>query len=99
MRYTTTCGCRADTPELESRRLQALLGPAMKLLVGMLYTLLPELVLFTAAALLAASTFSGAGQLAAELGAAAILVTALGLSAQFNRSRMFFALLALLSAY
>jgi diguanylate cyclase (GGDEF)-like protein len=71
----------------------------MKLLVGMLYTLLPELVLFTAAALLAASTFSGAGQLAAELGAAAILVTALGLSAQFNRSRMFFALLALLSAY
>ena len=73
----------------------------MKLLVGILYTLLPEIVVFSAATLLAAhaEAFTAAGQMAVELAAAAILLAALGLSAQFNRSRMFFALLALLAAY
>ena len=73
----------------------------MKLFVGIVYTLLPEIVVFGAAALLAAhaGTFPSTGQMAAELAAVAILLAALGLSAQFNRSRMFFALLALLSAY
>ena len=73
----------------------------MKILIGVLYTLLPEIVLFSAAALLAAGagSFSQAGQLAAELAAVAILLATLALSAQFNRSRVFFALLSLLAAY
>jgi len=73
----------------------------MKIVVGMLYTLLPELFVLLVAALLAGrmAGFSPTGQLAAEIGTCAILVVALGLSAQFNRSRMFFALLALLGTY
>jgi|SRR5215469_12368735 len=73
----------------------------MKLLVGVIYTLLPEIVVFGIAALLAsrAGGFSAAGQTAVELSAAAVLLATLALSAQFNRSRLFFALLTLLSAY
>jgi diguanylate cyclase (GGDEF)-like protein len=73
----------------------------MKIFIGMLYTLLPELLVLIVAALLAARmvNFGPTGQLAAEIGACAILLAALGLSAQFNRSRMFFALLALLGIY
>jgi diguanylate cyclase (GGDEF)-like protein len=73
----------------------------MKVLIGVLYTLLPEIVVFTIAALLAAQagTFSATGRLAVEISACAILLAALGLSLQFNRSRMFFALLTLAAAY
>ena len=73
----------------------------MKIVVGMLYTLLPELLVMAVAALLAErmAAFGPTGQLAAEIGVSAILLAALGLSAQFNRSRMFFALATLLGAY
>ena len=70
----------------------------MKILVGLLYSLLPEIVVFAIAALLAVqvSTFPSAGRLAVEMSTAAILLAALGLSVQFNRSRMSFALLTLI---
>jgi diguanylate cyclase (GGDEF)-like protein len=73
----------------------------MKILVGLLYSLLPEIVVFAIAVLLAVqvSTFPSAGRLAVEISAAAILLAALGLSVQFNRSRMSFALLTLIGAY
>ena len=73
----------------------------MKIFVGVLYTLLPEILLLGLASLLAAyaAGFPASGQLAVELSTTAILLAALGLSAQFNRSRMFFALLTLLFAY
>ncbi|MGE5623999.1 MAG: diguanylate cyclase [Bacillota bacterium] len=73
----------------------------MKIAVGVLYTLLPEILLLGVAALLAvhAGAFPSSGQTAVELGTTAILLAALGLSAQFNRSRVFFALLALFSSY
>ena len=73
----------------------------MKIAVGMLYTLLPELLVLSVAALLAArmADFGATGQLAAEIGVSAILLAALGLSAQFNRSRMFFALATLFGSY
>ena len=69
----------------------------MKLLIGVLYTLLPELLLFCLAALLAgyAAGFPSGGVLALTLAAGAMLLTALALSLQFNRSRLFFALLTL----
>ena len=73
----------------------------MKILIGVLYTLLPEIVLLILAVPLGwqALSFPHSGQLAAEIGAAAILVAALGLSLQFNKSRLFFALLGLMLAY
>lgn len=73
----------------------------MKLLVGVLYTLLPEIVVFSIAALLAlrVHAFPSSGQMAVQLSAAAILLASLGLAAQFNRSRIFFGLLTLLAAY
>lgn len=73
----------------------------MKVLVGVLYSLLPEILLLSVALLLAgpAAGFPPAGRLSAELTAGAILLAALGLSMQFNRSRLFFGLLALLLAY
>lgn len=73
----------------------------MKLLVGILYTLLPEIVLLAVAAFMAGHTasFPYTGKLALELAACAILIAALALCLQFNRSRMFFALLSLLVAY
>jgi len=73
----------------------------MKTFVGVLYTLLPEIVLFAAAALMAghAAAFPYPGQLALQLAACAVLLATLGLCLQFNRSRMFFALLTLLLAY
>jgi diguanylate cyclase (GGDEF)-like protein len=73
----------------------------MKVLIGVLYTLLPEIVVFAIAALLAAQvgSFPATGRLAVEISACAILLAALGLSLQFNRSRMFFALLTLAAAY
>lgn len=73
----------------------------MKLAIGVLYTLLPEIALFVVAALLAghAAAFSYPAQLALQLSACAILLAALGLCVQFNRSRMCFGLLSLLLAY
>ncbi|MDE2346756.1 MAG: GGDEF domain-containing protein [Gammaproteobacteria bacterium] len=73
----------------------------MKLLVGVLYTLLPELILLSGAILLMhyAVNFPYAGILATELVAFFILLASLALSMQFNRSRMFFALLTLILAY
>ncbi len=73
----------------------------MKILIGVLYTLLPEIALFIVAALLAghAAAFSYPAQLALQLAACAILLAALALCLQFNRSRMFFALLTLLFTY
>lgn len=73
----------------------------MKILVGVLYTLFPEIILLIAAALLSSSTagFSAAGVLAVNLVAACILLAALVLSAQFNRRRMFFAILTVLLTY
>jgi diguanylate cyclase (GGDEF)-like protein len=72
----------------------------MKILIGLLYSLLPEIVVFAIAALLApqVGTFPSAGRLAVEIGVGAILLAALGLSMQFNRSRMAFALLTLIGA-
>jgi len=73
----------------------------LKILIGVLYTLLPEIVLLSLAALLGwqARGFPPTGQVAAEIAAAAILAAALGLSLQFNKSRLFFALLGLMLAY
>ena len=73
----------------------------MKIFIGVLYTLFPEIVLFIVATLLAghAASFSYPGQLALQLAACAILLAALALCLQFNRSRMFFALLILLLCY
>ena len=73
----------------------------MKLLVGVLYTLLPEIMVFAVAAMLAlrVHTFPASGQMAVQLAATAILLAALALAGQFNRSRIFFALLTLLAAY
>ena len=73
----------------------------MKTFVGVLYTLLPETVLFILAALMAghAAALPYPGQLALQLAACAILLAAMALCLQFNRSRMFFALLTLLLAY
>ena len=73
----------------------------MKIVVGVLYTLLPEIILLVIAASLAyyAAYFPDAGITATELVALFILIAALALSMQFNRSRMFFALLALLIGY
>ena len=73
----------------------------MKILVGLLYSLLPEIVVFAIAVLLARQVgmFPSAGRLAVEISVAAILLAASGLSAQFNRSRMSFALLTLIGAY
>ena len=73
----------------------------MKILIGVIYTLLPEILLFSLAALLGwqARDFPHAGQLASELIAAAILAAALGLSLQFNKSRLFFGLLASFLTY
>lgn len=73
----------------------------MKILVGVLYTLLPELILLAVAALLAhyALDLPVAGIVATKLVALFILLAALALSMQFNRSRMFFALLTLLVGY
>jgi len=70
----------------------------MKILIGVLYTLLPEIALFAVAAFLAghAAAFSYPAELALQLSACAILLAALALCLQFNRSRMFFALLTLL---
>lgn len=69
----------------------------MKLLVGVLYTLLPALLLYTVAALLAgyAPGFTPGGVRAVELAAGAMLLAALALGLQFNRGRVFFALLSL----
>ncbi|MGB9430102.1 MAG: diguanylate cyclase [Gammaproteobacteria bacterium] len=73
----------------------------MKVVVGVLYTLLPEIILLVIAGLLAhyAAYFPSAGILATELVALFIILAALILSMQFNRRRMFFALLTLLIAY
>ncbi|MGH8307360.1 MAG: diguanylate cyclase [Gammaproteobacteria bacterium] len=73
----------------------------MKILVGVLYTLLPEIILLVVAAVLAqySANFPDTGALATELVALFILLVALTLSLQFNRSRMFFALLTILIAY
>ncbi|MGH8278526.1 MAG: diguanylate cyclase [Gammaproteobacteria bacterium] len=73
----------------------------MKILVGVLYTLFPELVLLIAAALLShrGTEFSPAAALAMQLAALCILLAALALSVQFNRRRTFFASLTTLLAY
>lgn len=73
----------------------------MKTLVGVLYTLFPEIILLVAAALMAAYSagFSRTGMIAADLAALGILLAALALSMQFNRRRMFFAVLTLVLAY
>jgi diguanylate cyclase (GGDEF)-like protein len=73
----------------------------MKIAVGVLYTLLPEIILLVLAMLLAnyAVYFQDAGTLATELVALFILLASLALSMQFNRSRMFFALVTLLVGY
>ncbi|MGA9854070.1 MAG: GGDEF domain-containing protein [Gammaproteobacteria bacterium] len=73
----------------------------MKILVGVIYTLLPEIVLLISAVALAhyAIYFPNAGVLATELVSLFILLVCLALSMQFNRSRMFFALLTLLMGY
>ena len=73
----------------------------MKILIGLLYSLLPEIVVFAIALLLAqqVGTFPSAGRLAVEISVGAVLLAALGLSMQFNRSRMSFALLTLIGTY
>jgi len=73
----------------------------MKTVVGVLYTLLPEIILLVFALLLAhyAVDFPNAGVLATEVVTLFILLASLALSLQFNRSRMFFALLTLLIGY
>src|SRR5579859_7122403 len=96
-RSTTAGMCRACTTSTITCRYIS----EVKTFVGVLYTLLPEILLFTVAALLAghAATLPYPGQLALQLAACAILLAALALCLQFNRSRMFFALLTLLLAY
>ncbi len=73
----------------------------MKILVGVIYTLLPEIILFISAVLMMhyAIHFPNAGVLATELIALFILLAALALSMQFNRSRMFFALVTMLLGF
>ncbi|MDE2070144.1 MAG: GGDEF domain-containing protein [Gammaproteobacteria bacterium] len=73
----------------------------MKIFIGVVYSLLPEIILLIAAALLSlfADRFPASGILALELMALCILLAALTLSIQFNRRRIFFALLSLLVAY
>jgi diguanylate cyclase (GGDEF)-like protein len=73
----------------------------MKILVGVIYTLLPEIILLISAILLThyAILFPNAGVMATELIALFILLVSLALSMQFNRSRMFFALLTLLMGF
>lgn len=73
----------------------------MKTFIGVIYTLLPEIFLCIAAAALShyAAGFTHTGVLAIEMAAFFILTAALVLSIQFNRRRMFFALLTLLLAY
>lgn len=70
----------------------------MKLFIGVLYTLLPELVLFSIAALFTpyAAHFAASGLLATEFVSGFLLLLVLALSLKFNHSRMFFALLSLL---
>ena len=69
----------------------------MKLAVGVLYTLLPVLVLFTIASLFTpyVAHFSNSGMLASELVSGFILLLVMTLSLQFNHSRIFFALVSL----
>ncbi|HET7650530.1 MAG TPA: GGDEF domain-containing protein [Gammaproteobacteria bacterium] len=69
----------------------------MRVVIGVLYTLLPEFVLFIVAALCVpyVAHFSASGLLAAELASGFILVLVMVLSLQFNRSRIFFVLLNL----
>lgn len=73
----------------------------MKLFIGVVYTLLPEIILLIAAAALAGwvGDFPASGTLALELVALFILLAALAMSIQFNRRRIFFALLTLIVAY
>lgn len=73
----------------------------MKILIGVIYSLIPEIVLLIAATFLASfvGQFPASGILALELVAFFILLTALALSIQFNRRRIFFALLSLIVAY
>lgn len=72
----------------------------MRIAVGVLYSLLPEILLLIVASLLVAraDAFSPAGLLTARILALVIMAVALGLCLQFNRSRMGFALLSLLLA-
>ncbi|MGH8362134.1 MAG: diguanylate cyclase [Gammaproteobacteria bacterium] len=73
----------------------------MKIFIGVVYSLLPEIILLIAATLLSLfiRQFPASGILALELVALCILLAALALSIQFNRRRIFFALLSLLVAY
>src|ERR1700685_1591229 len=73
----------------------------MKTAIGVLYTLLPAILLVIIAMLLAGQCVAWPlpGQLAAESTAAVILLAALALALQFNRSRMFFAVFSILLAY
>jgi len=73
----------------------------MKLFIGVLYTLLPEIILLIGATLLAgfATDFPASGILAVELVTLFLLLATLAMSLQFNRRRMFFALLSILIAY
>lgn len=68
----------------------------MKLAVGVLYTLLPALVLFAIASLFTpyVTHFSASGLLAGELVSGFLLLVVMILSLQFNHSRIFFALLS-----
>lgn len=74
---------------------------AMKIFIGVIYSLLPEIILLIAAALLAGfiGQFPPSGILALELVSLFILLAALAMSIQFNRRRIFFALLSLTVAY
>lgn len=70
----------------------------MRVVIGVLYTLLPELVLFIMAALVTpyVTHFSPTGLLATEFASGFVLLLVMVLSLQFNHSRIFFALLTLL---
>ncbi|MDE1887079.1 MAG: GGDEF domain-containing protein [Gammaproteobacteria bacterium] len=72
----------------------------MKIFIGVVYSLLPEIVLLIAAALVShfIGKFPPGGILALELVTLCILLVALALSIQFNRRRIFFAVLSLLVA-
>lgn len=73
----------------------------MKIFIGVVYTLLPEITLLIGAALLAefAADFPASGILAIELVTLFVLLVTLAMSLQFNRRRMFFALLSILIGY
>ena len=73
----------------------------MKIIVGVLYTLLPEIILLIGAVILAqyAIYFPYSGVVSIELVTLFILLVSLALSMQFNRSRMFFVLLTFLIGY